>query len=106
MWQHHGALGENDSSAITATFSKKGEAGLMDNRKRYEGICPKCGKTMYICKSIAMIEGINTGTGNCPQCGLFLHMKFNQEEQRMDLEPFEDYAKRQQARTEVAKTTP
>jgi hypothetical protein len=30
-------------------------------------------------------------------------MKFNQEEQRMDLEPFEDYAKRQQARTEVAK---
>lgn len=60
--------------------------------KRYKGICPRCGKEMYICKSIAMFSGINTGTGTCIGCGLFMHIKFNQERQEMDLEPFEKYA--------------
>lgn len=64
--------------------------GEGDTRQRYPGICPRCGKTMFICKSIAMAMGINAGQGNCPHCGLYLHIEFDPENQRMKLESFED----------------
>ena len=34
-----------------------------DTRQRYKGICPVCGKENWICKSLAMEMGINTGVG-------------------------------------------
>lgn len=39
-----------------------------DKRPRYRGICPVCGKEMWICKSWAMEMGINTGACFCPGC--------------------------------------
>lgn len=72
-----------------------------DSRKRYKGICPVCGKELYICKSLAMLMGINTGHGSCLECGTFLHMEFNEERQEMDLEPFEEYVKREQAKRDA-----
>ena len=72
-----------------------------DTRKRYKGICPVCGKELYICKSLAMLMGINTGHGSCLDCETFLHMEFNEQRQEMALEPFEDYVKREQAKRDV-----
>lgn len=69
-----------------------------DTRKRYKGICPVCGKELFICKSLSMLMGINTGWGSCLGCETFLHMEFNEQRQEMDLEPFEDYAKREEAK--------
>lgn len=60
-------------------------------RRRYEGICPVCGKKIYICKSLAMEIGINIGVGTCLHCKTFLHITFNPERQDMNLEKFEDY---------------
>lgn len=60
----------------------------------YKGICPVCGKTNWICKSIAMELGVNTGIGHCLGCNTFLNVKFNEERQEMDLEIYEDYVKR------------
>lgn len=77
--------------------------GDRDNRKRYKGVCPVCGKENWICKSIAMEMGINTGHGACLGCKTFLHITFNPERQEMDLERFEDYEKSQKARDDVDK---
>ena len=60
----------------------------------HKGICPVCGKTNWICKSIAMELGVNTGIGHCLGCNTFLNVKFNEERQEMDLEIYEDYVKR------------
>lgn len=66
-----------------------------NNKKtRYKGICPVCGKTNWICKSLAMELGVNAGHGNCLGCNAFLRVRFNLERQEMDLERFEDYLKR------------
>lgn len=62
-----------------------------DKRPKYRGICPKCGKEMWICKSWAMEMGINTGAGTCPRCGILVHIKYNEKSGGMDLERFEDY---------------
>ena len=56
-----------------------------DKKPRYKGICPVCGKTNWICKSIAMELGVNTGIGHCLGCNTFLNVKFNEERQEMDL---------------------
>ena len=61
------------------------------------------GKENWICKSIAMEMGINTGHGACLGCKTFLHITFNPERQEMDLERFEDYEKSQKARDDVDK---
>lgn len=42
-----------------------------DTRQRYKGICPVCGKENWICKSLAMEMGINTGVGRCLGCDTF-----------------------------------
>lgn len=80
---------------------KKEAVGVNDHRKRYPGVCPKCGKEMYICKSIAMIEGINTGTGTCIGCGLFLHIEFDSANQRMKLQSFEEATKQAKYRAKI-----
>ena len=72
-----------------------------DSRKRYKGICPVCGKELYICKSLAMLIGINTGHGCCLGCKEFLHMEFNEQRQEMDLEPFDKYVEREQAKRDA-----
>lgn len=79
------------------------EIGATDRQKRYPGVCPQCGKELYICKSIAMVAGINHGHGSCPQCGLFLHIEFDSENQRMKLEAYEDARKRAFAEQKGAK---
>lgn len=33
------------------------------DEKRYKGICPVCGKELWICKSVAMQIDWNVGTG-------------------------------------------
>lgn len=68
-----------------------------DNRRRYKGICPICGKENWICMSIAMQMGINSGHGSCLGCGTFMHIQFNEERQEMDLESFDEYTKRKEA---------
>lgn len=75
--------------------------GATDTRERYPGTCPKCGQKMFICKSIAMVMGINTGTGTCRACGLFMHIEFNSESKSMELEPFDRYVDRIHARQSV-----
>ena len=62
-----------------------------------------CGKENWICKSLAMEMGINTGHGAYLGCKTFLHITFNPERQEMDLERFEDYEKSQKARDDVDK---
>lgn len=67
---------------------------IKDDRRRYKGICPICGKENWICMSIAMEMGINSGHGSCLGCGTFMHIQFNAERQEMDLEPFSVYETR------------
>lgn len=59
----------------------------MDDRKRYRGICPQCGKELWICPSIFMCMGMNMGRGQCIGCGIRLAIRFNAERQEMDLDP-------------------
>ena len=63
----------------------------MHEKGEYTGVCPVCGKTMWICKSIRMEMGANTGSGICPGCKKLLHMTFNEERKEMKLERFKDY---------------
>ena len=37
-----------------------------DKRPRYKGICPECGRELWICKSILMEMGINQGGRELP----------------------------------------
>ena len=74
---------------------------IKDNRQRYKAICPICGKENWICMSVAMEIGINSGHGSCLGCGTFMHIQFNAERQEMDLETFEEYVKREQAKQDM-----
>lgn len=71
------SMGEIIDHIAQDTQSKEYE----DARKRYKGVCPVCGKENWICKSIAMEMGINTGHGACLGCKTFLHITFNPERQ-------------------------
>lgn len=55
------SMGEIIDHIAQDTQSKENE----NTRKRYKGVCPVCGKENWICKSIAMEMGINTGHGAC-----------------------------------------
>lgn len=68
---------------------------------QYKGICPLCGKTLWISKSIAMEMGINTGVGQCTSCKGLLHISFNADRQEMDLELFEKYRESTRAERDV-----
>lgn len=93
------SMGEIIDHIAQDTQSKEHE----DTRERYKGVCPVCGKENWICKSLAMEMGINTGVGSCLRCKTFLHITFNPERQEMDLERFEDHEKSQKARDDVDK---
>lgn len=60
-----------------------------DTRPRYPTICPVCGKTIYVCKSMAMEMGIPMGSGSCCFCNSFLHLSFENDE--MKAVKFEDW---------------
>lgn len=64
---------------------------MRDTRKRYEIICPYCGKVQYACKSIAQEEGIaDWGSGTCLGCKGSMHLIFNEDAQSMRAEKWED----------------
>lgn len=86
------------SDVIGEMIQKTEADGKKDTRPRYKGICPVCGKENWICKSIAMEIGINSGVGSCLGCGTFCHIVFNPERQEMELEEFEKYRDSVQAR--------
>lgn len=64
-----------------------------DTKPRYRGVCPLCGKENWICKSILMDLGVNSGAGSCLGCGEYMHITFNPYRQEMELQRFADYAK-------------
>ena len=47
---------------------KRAEEHMEKLKGGYTGVCPVCGKTIWICKSIRMEMGANTGSGICPGC--------------------------------------
>lgn len=64
---------------------------MRDTRKRYEIICPYCGKVQYACKSIAQEEGIaDWGSGTCLECRGFMRLIFDEGTQSMRAEKWED----------------
>lgn len=61
-----------------------------DKQKRYEIICPYCGKAQYACKSLAHDWGIaDAGHGNCLKCGGFMKLLYNQKNDSMTAEEWE-----------------
>lgn len=63
-----------------------------DMRTRYKGICPVCGAELWICPSIAMLEGWhNGGHGSCYNCKTFLHLVFDAEKMEFQVQEFEKY---------------
>ena len=46
--------------------SRKERTVEQDKRPRYKGICPECGRELWICKSILMEMGINQGGRELP----------------------------------------
>lgn len=62
--------------------------------ERYKGICPDCGGTLWIRKSIAQSMGLsNLGHGTCVHCKAFLHLEFNEDKQEFDCMNWEEYRK-------------
>ncbi|MBQ0067590.1 MAG: hypothetical protein KBS60_05370 [Phascolarctobacterium sp.] len=61
-------------------------------KKRYKGICPDCGGTLWICKSIMQEAGMtDLGHGTCIHCKSFLHLEFNEDKQEFDCVNWEKY---------------
>ncbi len=59
----------------------------VDKRKRYEIICPYCGKVQYACKSILHEMGVEDGGyGKCLDCGERMRLIFSEESQDMKAE--------------------
>lgn len=64
--------------------------GRKDKRKRFEIVCPYCGKVQYACKSLAHEWGItDAGHGNCLECGRFMKLIYNQGNDSMTAEKWE-----------------
>jgi len=58
-----------------------------DTRKRFEAICPECGETVYVCKSLGMELGfLDKGVGTCAKCRKMIGLKFDFEKQEMSTE--------------------
>ncbi|OHW62183.1 hypothetical protein EUAN_12520 [Andreesenia angusta] len=63
-----------------------------DNRKRYEIECPECGKILWACKSLFQEMGmLDAGHGSCMECGTFLNLTLDKENDRMIAIRFEEY---------------
>lgn len=81
-------------NSVSEESRKCVEKHMEELKGGYKGVCPVCGKTIRICKSIRIEMGANTGSGVCPGCKKLLHMTFNEERKEMNLERFKDYQKR------------
>ncbi|MEG0591192.1 MAG: hypothetical protein RR496_06040 [Lachnospiraceae bacterium] len=65
-----------------------------DSKLRYKGICPECGTVLWICPSLAMLNGWhNDGHGTCFRCGKFLHLTFDIEKKEFTTATWERYQK-------------
>lgn len=63
---------------------------MEDKRKRYQIICPYCGKVQYVCKSILQEMGVaDAGHGDCLECGGFMKLIYNQPADIMAAEIWE-----------------
>lgn len=63
---------------------------MEDKRKRYEIMCPYCGRVQYACKSILHEMGIEDGGhGICLACEKNMRLIFNENEQIMKAEKWE-----------------
>lgn len=61
-----------------------------DKRKRYEIICPYCGKVQYACKSIFHEMGIyDAGYGGCLDCKEPMKLIYNTESDTMTAKEWE-----------------
>lgn len=55
-----------------------------DKRKRYQIICPYCGKVQYACKSMLHEMGYNeAGYGTCIGCKGFMKLVYNPKSDTM-----------------------
>lgn len=69
------------------------EGQKADHQQRYKTPCPKCGKPMYVCKSIAQELGLDDlGHGNCPFCKTFVHLEYSSGAMKAEL--WEEFLKR------------
>lgn len=63
---------------------------MENKRKRYEIICPHCGKVQYACKSIFHEWGVEDGGhGTCLECKGIMRLIFSEESQTMKAEKWE-----------------
>ncbi len=63
---------------------------MKDKRKRYQIICPYCGKVQYVCKSFLHELGVeDAGHGTCLNCSGFMKLIYNQSADTMTAEIWE-----------------
>lgn len=60
-------------------------------RPVYDAECPRCATALGVRPGLSMLHGINSGHGNCPRCGLFLHLQIEPDHARIDAVPWSDY---------------
>lgn len=74
------------------------EGQKTDKRKRYPIKCPKCGRELYVCRSIAQEMGMSSlGHGSCLNCHTFLHIEYKAGDDVMIAELWDDFMKRREA---------
>lgn len=74
------------------------EGQKTDKRKRYHIKCPKCGRELYVCRSIAQEMGMSSlGHGSCLNCHTFLHIEYKAGDDVMIAELWDDFMKRREA---------
>jgi len=66
------------------------DGDVIDLKKRYEIICPYCGKTQYACISILHTWGIaDGGHGTCLDCKRSMRLIFDYKAETMTAEKWE-----------------
>ncbi len=61
-----------------------------NKRKRYQIICPYCGKVQYACKSMLHEMGYNeAGHGTCMECKGFMKLIYNPKSDTMTAKEWE-----------------
>lgn len=59
---------------------------------------PKCGRDLFVCKSIAQEMGMSDlGHGSCLNCHTFLHLEYNAGKDVMIAEFWDDFMKRRES---------
>jgi hypothetical protein len=49
--------------------------------EKYDCVCCECGHDFFICPSLLMLGGINSGSGSCSKCKAFLRFKIDVKNQ-------------------------